>query len=408
VSLNLARVARQLEGLLDELRAQEDERRRRLRGAQAALQGWAGREEALAQRAREAQETSWLLALPLEPLNLRQPSPAPPADYTALATDGSSIDVDRHSPVHCYLINLGYALIRYGQSPQARLESQPSLEMADRRLFFGDRSDASREDVITGNLLGALRTVREVALLTELVEGEGPGPPLLALVDGTFLLWGIDPDQLTSEAREALLEGGILAALERLRSLAREGRLLFAGYISRPQGWEVINTLRLTACPYAQVNCRVCRREHEQRPCDVVAGGPDRALFSRLLGPGERGPLFLRHSKSSRAIENRYYAPAGHGLAFFYLNTGGEVVRVEVPLWMVEVEGAIARLQALILDQCRRGRGYPLVLTEAHEQAVITGPQREAFRQLLEGALAERGIGSPFAGKGVSKRVRWL
>ena len=43
-----------------------------------------------------------------------------PPDWTALSVDGSHIDVDRHLPLRCHLINLGGCAITYGQN-QLRL-----------------------------------------------------------------------------------------------------------------------------------------------------------------------------------------------------------------------------------------------------------------------------------------------
>ena len=45
-----------------------------------------------------------------------RPPPDVPADWTALSVDGSHIDVDRHLPLRCHLINLGGCAITYGQN----------------------------------------------------------------------------------------------------------------------------------------------------------------------------------------------------------------------------------------------------------------------------------------------------
>ena len=46
-------------------------------------------------------------------------------------------------------------------------------------------------------------------------------------------------------------------------------------------------------------------------------------------------------------------------------------------------------VHGVVYDQCRRGRGYPSVLQEAHEQAVINAGERRAietgdYRTLLK------------------------
>ena len=54
----------------------------------------------------------------------RRPPPEVPQDWTALAVDGSHIDVDRHLPLRCHLINLGR--LRH------HLRRQPNLPVVQR------------------------------------------------------------------------------------------------------------------------------------------------------------------------------------------------------------------------------------------------------------------------------------
>ena len=61
-----------------------------------------------------------------------RPPPDVPADWTALSVDGSHIDVDRHLPLRCHLINLGGCAITYGASYGCQLFSEPTLAVATR------------------------------------------------------------------------------------------------------------------------------------------------------------------------------------------------------------------------------------------------------------------------------------
>jgi len=65
-------------------------------------------------------------------------------------------------------------------------------------------------------------------------------------------------------------------------------------------------------------------------------------------------------------------------------------------------------VHALVLDQCQRGQGYPVALSEAHEKAVVTGADRENFWQLVESSLAEEHLPSFTSAKSQSKRTRWV
>ena len=76
--------------------------------------------------------------------------------------DGSHIDVDRHLPLRCHLINLGGCIITYGKDFDCQLFSEPSLAVEDADLYLPSPDGAHGETLIAGPLLGALRTVREV------------------------------------------------------------------------------------------------------------------------------------------------------------------------------------------------------------------------------------------------------
>jgi hypothetical protein len=49
-----------------------------------------------------------------------------------------------------------------------------------------------------------------------------------------------------------------------------------------------------------------------------------------------------------------------------------------------------------------------VALSEAHEQAVLTGADREQFRLLVEQALADQRMDVVSSEKGRSKRTRWI
>ncbi len=417
MTLDFERLARQLDDLAPHLRERAEEGQARLAHALDTFRAWAGRPESLRERL-EAASTSWLLAEPLgERMDAAFPAPPTPDEYVALASDGSHIDVDRHSPISCYLLNMGRARIRYGNRPEADLASQPELAFEDERLVLGDRSDASREHVLSGNLLAALRSVREVELLAQLADQENSGLPTLALLDGTLVLWGLAGKEFRGEIKRLLLDEGIIAALDRIRAVASDRSITLGSYISRPGGSELAHTLRLASCPLPQgqppqpIDCQRCPREADDpRPCDAVGLTADRPLFAALLAPGERSAVFRRANLEPTSIEKQFYGQ--HSVAFFYLRmpdgVPDEIARVEMPLWIAQDEQKVGLLHALLVDQCRRGLGYPLAVMEAHEQAVISGPEREAFRRLLEGQVTAEGFSAAPSGKALSKRARWL
>jgi hypothetical protein len=417
MTLDFQRLAQQLDGLAASLRERAEEGRGRLARALDALHGWADRPEELQNRLKQA-NTRWLLAEPLdERLDAALTAPSVPAGYAVLASDGSHIDLERHSPTPCFVLNMGWACIQYGDRPSADLGSEPTLEHEDHRLTLTSQNDASQEDRLSGNLLAALRSVREAETLARLVHESDPTLPTIALLDGTLVLWGLAQADIRGEVRRLLLDDGIIKALDELKALAEQRPLAVASYISRPNHSEVVHTLRLAVCPLPEgdrphpVDCTRCPREPDgPRPCDAVGVGSDRQLFQALLRPGERSALFRRRHPKGGSIEEQYYGD--HRVAFFYLRmpegVSDEVARVEMPAWVAQDEAKVSLLHALLLDQCQRGFGYPLALTEAHEQAVITGPEREAFHRLLEEQVAAQGLPAATSAKAFSKRARLL
>ncbi len=133
----------------------------------------------------------------------------------------------------------------------------------------------------------------------------------------------------------------------------------------------------------------------------MVAGVQDRELFLNLLSQGERSALFISQSK----IQKRYGV---HRVYFFYLRVDDEIARVEIPQWVATNDSLLNLVHSLVLDQCQRGRGYPVALSEAHEQAVVTAADKENFWQLVESSLVEEHMPSLGSAKSWSKRTRWV
>ena len=93
---------------------------------------------------------------------------------------------------------------------------------------------------------------------------------------------------------------------------------------------------------------------------------------------------------------------------FYYLNGGAEIARVEVPDWLADDPELLALSHAMLVKQCELGLGYPVAISEAQEQAVISGHDREEFRRLTLMLLEQRGLPTGESAKNVSKRRPWV
>lgn len=393
MALDLNKVAPQIGGMVARLKADRAEKERKLQFALDAADKAAIDLDKLKKKVRQS-KTTWLVADLVEGIVNHYPAPPILSDFTVIATDGSHIDVDRHRSTRCYLINVGAAVLRYGSKPDATLASYPALYSNDEDLVIAGADGNAREQMVEGNLLGIKRAVEENCRLVALAKDLPQDLPALALLDGSLILWGLEA--YPEFVAEAMLEKGLLPCLDELK----KRKLPVASYISFPRSTDVVNVLRVAICPNEPVDCDKCPKEKKaDRDCEAVAGVQDRDLFMNLLADGERSVVFM-----SQSSVTRHYGE--HLVYFFYLRTGEEMARVEVPRWVGESQELLELAHSLILDQCRRGQGYPVALSEAHEQAVVTGKDRENFWQLVEAECVEGKMPSVTSAKSVSKRMR--
>ena len=335
--------------------------------------------------------------------------PEVPKDWTAVSVDGSHIDVDRHLPLRCFLINLGGCAITYGHDFGCQLFSEPTLAVEDADLYLRSPDGDPGETLIAGPLLAALRTVREVERLAGAVESLPADRPVLALLDGTLAFWDLQRGQYPRHVADTLIGDRLSHALARLRDASQDGRpVAVAAYTSRPRTTEAAGAVRLMLCDQGDADCnRLCTARHSQsETCDAAAGFDDRELFEVMLEPGHRSPLYRSSHLAARFALG--LATGQEWSHFYYLNGGTEIARVEVPDWIAEDPELLALGHAMLVKQCQLGLGYPVAVSEAHEQAVITGHDREEFRRMTLMLLEQRGLPTPESAKSFSKRRPWV
>jgi hypothetical protein len=240
---------------------------------------------------------------------------------------------------------------------------------------------------------GALE-ITELAALAERVAEEGRR--VVALVDGTLILWTLEgcPSDFKREALEPYL-----TALERLR----RARVPVGGYISDPGSADLVNALRVGLCPEETPDCQRCPCQSEVDAgqlhifsCERIAGVTDALLLARQLGRNERSGVF----KSSSRILEEY---GEHGVSFFYINVGQEIIRIEIPAWVAENPDMVGLIHSCVCDQTEKGNGYPVVLSEAHEKAVVRGSDRELFYRFLRDAFVKYSLSASISSKAARK-----
>ena len=387
MTLELNKVAAEIEDMGRVLAERWQRHNKALPAAEALLHLYAHDQDELCRIAASEPGHTLRCASPGdEPLDAALPAPPMPAQATLIAADGSQIYPDRHGPAFYYAINIGSIIFRHGSGQAPAASADPHLFYAEDKVYPGG-------DPVSSDLVNVERSVAEMRTLTDLVLAEsGSGCPCLGLADGSLLLW-IERAALPSD-RQADLLAAYLACLGRLR--ARPS--VVAGFISRPHSAEVVALLYL----------RHLEEEQRGRVAGLsetpFRGLTDRALFRLLLQPGERSALFARGT----AANERYWAE-GHRIWFFYLNTGTEIARIELPEWLVSRPDALSLAHSAVVDQCHFNNGYPYILTRADEQAVIQSQERETLESMLAQAMLRHGLDLPeLSRKAQQKQVaRW-
>ncbi|HEY9300465.1 MAG TPA: DNA double-strand break repair nuclease NurA, partial [Phormidium sp.] len=406
--LDLTKIARQMQGLSEHLAAETVASRQRLEIAQKLMvEANARQEELLEIQEKWRERLIFSVPVPVESLDSCVEIPIPPKLHTVIATDGSQISPSHHEIAYCYLINIGRVVIHYGQGRYPLLDSLPEVFYRPEDLYISRQWGIRVEE-----WMGYRRTVSEAIVLGELVtswvqsqrEGETSPPnslsvygeggqegekeevkplkvPTLAMVDGSLIYWFLEG--LPGDACDRILPP-ILEAWEQMRLAG----VPLLGYISASRSTESLNLLRLQACPHPSPNCVVNCGDSEDKktPCQVFDTLRDTPFWISILQPGQRTPLW----KSTIRILNLY--GENHEIYFCYVHVGSEIARVEFPAWVAENSTLLNQALSLMLAQIQKGYGYPISLSEAHNQAVIKGEDRARFFAFLEQQMIKAGL----------------
>lgn len=390
--LNVLELGGQVREMGELLAGRRADQERRLDLLERMLAAYTDRWDELADLAETVRTR---VAVPTGPLDERIPPPPPLAAYTALATDGAEIDPDRHGGAgEFYLINIGRVRIPYGQPDrEVELRSVTQLGYTDEDLFIVDPRDARRQVPMRDRHLDALRTVEELRGLAELAESErgdgAPRAPAVALVDGTLLFAVLE--ERPRDFLRARFYAEFVQQLDRLR----QARTPVGAYASRSRGVDLVNLFR-AVCGGTPLACDVCAGSHA---C-ALRGLSDAQILGRGLPTWHRTGLFRVRSN----VHDPFYG--AHRAHFFLMATTDEIARVEVPEWVARDRALLDTVHAALVDQCRKGFGYPAVLARADDRAVISLGDRHVLETLVRQEMARRGVANRASAKLSRKQVR--
>jgi hypothetical protein len=296
--------------------------------------------------------------------------------HVVLSVDGSQIYPDRHNVLSCCLINTGSVVLPYnGDNRRVQLFSDPTVFAGvdeNNQAFTTDGVNCKRQEL-------ELRAGLE---LSKKIKYEYANVPSILLFDGSLIFWHLSSKEI--DVRDHFLN----AYLALLDELYHEETMV-CWYISMPKSKELMSLVRLYLCNFDT---------DKKELYEVVDNVIDSGIMYPVLEPYTRSIVFSNHSSISS------YYPSHLRPFFFYLHTGNEIGRVEIPAWIAQDNAMVDFVAQIVIDQCIKGGGYPVALAEAHEQAVVKGPDREFFYHFLQKMGMERNHTQSISRKSLKKR----
>lgn len=275
-----------------------------------------------------------------------------PHPYRVLAVDGSQIYYDKHQGPACHLINVGSVALSYGLTQSSvQFHSQPSVVIAQNGANSAEAVNLQREQA---ELCFALQQSQQILQQQE-------SSPFLCMFDGTLIFFQADGQ---NEEKEQYFKNYV----QQLDALYSD-RILHAGYVSFPRSKELVNILKLSIAQFDEKYLDRAAMLHRLTDMDV-------AKF--FLPSGYRSIVFVSKAPIT------YLYPKDLKPYFCYLNVGFEIARLEFPAWIAQNESFVDLICAIAFDQVQKGKGYPVCLFEAHEQAVIKSYDREFFYMMIQ------------------------
>jgi len=274
--------------------------------------------------------------------------------YTVVSVDGSQIYPDRHNNASCFLVNIGSVILPYGTSvTSAKFNSVPHV--------FTRCDESIAQMGVSADLVDCCRQEFELQAGLTLTKTIKKDHAIVLLFDGSLIFWHL-------ASKEIAIREKFLASYTALLYQLYEEQIPIAGYISLPKSKELLNLIRLELCAF-DTDCSDLY--------SMVDKLIDTTIVRFFLKPFERSIVFQNRSNISQEY------PACVVPHFFYLHVGTEIGRVEIPAWIAQDENLVSFIACVVLDQSIKGHGYPVALAEAHEQAVVKGPDRDFFYHML-------------------------
>jgi hypothetical protein len=308
-----------------------------------------------------------------------------PTEYQISAVDGSQAGPYKVAgwPMDFFLINIGSLVLTYGKSASCFHHSYP-------QLIVRENTDLALTDAIALNR--KLAEYSEAIKLIDLHHQE----LALTLVDGSLIWWSLDLEK-NENSREKSLET-VLSFFDK----AKSKKIIPIGYISGSQSMDLLNCLKAIYCsqkyPETKVKCIDCG----DVLCQVLASLRDDYLLELYANNANLSTFISPLFESKAKIIKEY---GEHRILFFYLYCQGECARIEFPAYHFN---HLLWIQQCISDQLQKGHGYPVILSDVHQLAVVSENEKRELRNLIQQSLHEEGLILFERNKDLSKGMKYV
>ena len=301
-------------------------------------------------------------------LNTAIPVTAIEKNISVFGADGSSIEADRELPLEFSAINIGYININYGDDSNADFDESLT--------FYPDNKDIPEVDrklLSDINAMSALRHVLEIEYLIGKMEESKSNNIKLGFVDGN-LYPNFALAHITNITFKQFLYKRLDEVAEKIINLSQQNAYIIS-YNSSPNSIHISSKMK-------------------GKFAEELS---DSELFDNLLNINERSDIFTEISEE----ENNNLKP----ISFVFTKNYKELSKIEFLKDTINSE-IMSQIHGIILSQVEKGRGYPKILIESHEHAVISQSDRAAINTLIERELNLLDINYKTSQKQQSKQTR--
>ena len=301
-------------------------------------------------------------------LNTAIPVVAIEKNISVFGADGSSIETDRDLPLEFSAINIGYININYGDKPAA--------EFDESLTFYPNNKDIPEVDsklLSDINAMSALRHVLELEFLIEKMSKSKSTNIKIGFVDGN-LYPNFALSHITNINFKQFIYKRLDEVAEKITNLSKNNTYIIS-YNSNPNSVHISSKIK---GKYAsELN--------------------DSGVFKNLLKTNERSDIFTEISEEETRELN--------SVSFSFVKNSKELSKIEFLNGSINNE-VMNKILAVIISQVEKGKGYPKILIESHEHAVISQSDRAALNTLIEKELNLLNINYTTSQKQQSKQTR--